>query len=508
MLTFSNTKFRLCEELTVAIDALQLHDHDLIVLLGHNGSGKTALARALAGELPLISGEVKLTESDGEALEGKALERNALGYRAQLVSFEGQQELFEADYNLRNSDATTAKEEQGLLAQDLLEGLDPKSVHEAVVALNLAPLLQRPIRTLSGGEGRKILLARALGAKPDLLIFDCPFDALDVESRKQLLEIIGYIHKFYREPMVLIVNRPDEIPSELTALGLISDLSLTKLDTREALLQDPEAQALLYCGSLPPVALPEPPAQFAVKLADPNAPIVALNKVNITYDRPVLKDLTFTVNPGEHWQIVGPNGAGKSTLLSLITGDNPLVYVNDVTVFGYKRGTGESIWDIKKCYGYVSGALHLDYRVSSPVLHVVLSGFYDSIGLYQQPGDHELAVARSWLKLVGLEHDEMKSFKALSFGQQRMLLIVRSLVKQPPLLILDEPLQGLDAYGRALVRSFITYIIERGKTSILFVSHHEEDAPAGINHRLTFVRDDDGVNYHIVQEALNLSRPD
>ena len=203
MLTFSNAKFRLSDELTVSIDALQLNDHDLIVLLGHNGSGKTALARALAGELPLTSGEVKL-----EGAESGAAGTNALGYRAQLVSFEGQQELFEADYNMRNSDATTAKEEQGLLAQDLLEGLDPKSVHEAVVALNLAPLLNRPIRTLSGGEGRKILLARALGAKPDLLIFDCPFDALDVESRKQLLEIICYIHKFYRETIVLIVNLP------------------------------------------------------------------------------------------------------------------------------------------------------------------------------------------------------------------------------------------------------------------------------------------------------------
>ena len=313
MLTFSNAKFRLSDELTVSIDALQLNDHDLIVLLGHNGSGKTALARALAGELPLTSGEVKL--EGAQAAESGAAETNALGYRAQLVSFEGQQELFEADYNMRNSDATTAKEEQGMLAQDLLEGLDPKSVHEAVVALNLAPLLNRPIRTLSGGEGRKILLARALGAKPDLLIFDCPFDALDVESRKQLLEIIGYIHKFYREPIVLIVNRPDEIPAELTSLGLISDLSLAKLDTRDALLQDPEAKALLYCGTLPPVALPEPPAQFAIKLADPNAPIVALNKVNITYDRPVLKDLTFIVNPGDHWQILSTS----TTLRSLAT---------------------------------------------------------------------------------------------------------------------------------------------------------------------------------------------
>ena len=228
---------------------------------------------------------------------------------------------------------------------------------------------------------------------------------------------------------------------------------------------------------------------------------MSLKHVNITYNRPVLQDLTFTVNPGEHWQITGPNGAGKSTLLSLITGDNPLVYVNDVTVCGIKRGSGESIWDIKKYFGYVSGSLHLDYRVSAPVINVVLSGFYDSIGLYQHPGDEELKLARQWLKLINLANKEHVSFKTLSFGQQRLLLIVRALVKNPPLLILDEPLQGLDAYGRALVRGFLTYFMEHGRTSLLFVSHHQEDAPAGITHRLSFVRHNDGT-YSIEQVKL------
>ena len=295
-------------------------------------------------------------------------------------------------------------------------------------------------------------------------------------------------------------RRPDEIPADLTALGIISDLSITKLDSREIIEQDEEARALLYCGALPQVELPKAPAKLAL-MPIKDGPVVQLKHVNITYARPVLQDLNFTVNPGEHWQITGPNGAGKSTLLSLITGDNPLVYANDVTVFGIKRGSGESIWDIKKYYGYVSGSLHLDYRVSAPVINVVLSGFYDSIGLYQRPGDEELKLARQWLKLIGLSDKEHQSFKTLSFGQQRLLLIVRALVKNPPLLILDEPLQGLDAFGRALVRAFITYIMEHGRTSVLFVSHHQEDAPQGITHRLSFVPAGGG-NYTVVQEKL------
>ncbi len=482
MITFDQAVFRLSDKLQVTIPSLQLRPHDLIVLIGQNGSGKSVVARAVAGELPLISGSAPQH------------------VHAELVSFEKQQQLFEADYDMRNTDNGTAKDEIGITAADLLTGMDPKSVSEAIAALHAGLLIQRPIRTLSGGEGRRILLIKALGAKPDLLVFDTPFDALDVQTRADLLEIISYVHKNYALPIVLIVNRPDEIPADLTALGIISDLSITKLDSREIIEQDEEARALLYCGALPQVELPKAPAKLAL-MPIKDGPVVQLKHVNITYARPVLQDLNFTVNPGEHWQITGPNGAGKSTLLSLITGDNPLVYANDVTVFGIKRGSGESIWDIKKYYGYVSGSLHLDYRVSAPVINVVLSGFYDSIGLYQRPGDEELKLARQWLKLIGLSDKEHQSFKTLSFGQQRLLLIVRALVKNPPLLILDEPLQGLDAFGRALVRAFITYIMEHGRTSVLFVSHHQEDAPQGITHRLSFVPAGGG-NYTVVQEKL------
>ena len=482
MLDFDNAKFYLTDKLTVSIPKLTLKPHDLIVLIGQNGSGKSAIARALAGELKLLSGTAPQ------------------GVHTELVSFEKQQQLFEADYDMRNTDNGTAKEEIGITGEDLLQGLDVKSVNEAIIALNAAALIKRPIRTLSGGEGRRMLLIKALGAKPDFLIFDTPFDALDVATRKNLLEIIDYVHRNYELPIVLIVNRPDEIPQDLTALGIIADLSIVKLDSKEKIEQDEEARTLLFCGNLEMQDLPKAPGKLAL-LPLRDGPLVSLKHVNITYNRPVLQDLTFTVNPGEHWQITGPNGAGKSTLLSLITGDNPLVYVNDVTVCGIKRGSGESIWDIKKYFGYVSGSLHLDYRVSAPVINVVLSGFYDSIGLYQHPGDEELKLARQWLKLINLANKEHVSFKTLSFGQQRLLLIVRALVKNPPLLILDEPLQGLDAYGRALVRGFLTYFMEHGRTSLLFVSHHQEDAPSGITHRLSFVPHNDGT-YSIEQVKL------
>lgn len=482
MITFHNAQYPLSKYLTVSIPDLRLQDHSLVVLLGQNGSGKSAIARALSGEIALGSGEAPQN------------------LHVELVSFEKQQALFEADYEMRNSDALTAEEEQGILVKQLFSDSDLKALNEAIVAFGIARLLDRPIRTLSGGEGRKVLLVKALSSIPDLLVLDTPFDALDVESRQSLLEVIDYIHRNYTVPIVLIVNRPDEIPEEIEALGLISHLSITKLGPRAEMEADPEAQALLFCTSLPNVELPPTPQQFAL-LALRDDVIVDLKDINITYDRPIFKHLNFKVQKGEHWQIVGPNGAGKSTLLSLITGDNPLVYANDVTVFGMKRGSGESIWDVKRYYGVVSGQLHLDYRVSAPVINVILSGLYDSIGLYQQPKGDELRIARMWLKLIGLEQDEKTSFKSLSFGQQRLLLIARAMIKNPPLLILDEPLQGLDASARALVKAFLSYIMKNGHTSVLFVSHHKEDAPDGITNILTFVPR--GTEYDIVQERLS-----
>ena len=285
-------------------------------------------------------------------------------------------------------------------------------------------------------------------------------------------------------------------------MGIISDCKIVKLASFEEIEQDEDAKMLLGYANVPDVTLPEAPEKAKLPEIEGDV-IVSLKDVNIEYQRKVLDHLYFEVRKGQHWHIMGPNGAGKSTLLSLITGDNPLVYTNDVTVFGYKRGSGESIWDIKKYYGLVSGALHLDYRVNGPVINVVLSGFYDSIGLYSKVSDEEITIARRWLEIAGLSDKEDVGFKSLSFGQQRLVLIIRALVKNPPLLILDEPLQGLDSYARALVKSFISYAMHNGNTSILFVSHHQEDLPEGFTNRLSFVRIGNEQNFKVVQETLN-----
>ncbi len=481
-LVFNDAVFAVNDYFTPKIKNLTINPNDIIVLLGGNGSGKTSISKALNQDLKLLSGNIPSH------------------YKSSLVAFEKQIELFNEDFKLRNNDNANDSEALGLTPNKLFSEIKNDELNSFIDFFNIRDLLDKPIRTLSGGEGRKVLIVKALSEHTDLIIFDTPFDALDFKSRGELLKLIEEIPQKYQIPVVLIVNRPQEIPSNLTAIGIIKNLELSSLKSSDEIKKDHDICALINVQNYQEIKLPPPPKKFLVNQFSGEV-LVDMKKVNIKYqDKTVFDNLDFKVNRHEHWLITGPNGAGKSTLLSLITGDNPLVYTNDITVFGFKRGQGESIWDIKKYYGVVSGALHLDYRVSAPAINVVLSGFYDSIGLYKQPTDEELKIAKAYLNLAGLLSSQRKSFKQLSFGEQRVLLIIRALVKMPPLLILDEPLQGLDGFARARVLSFISSILKQDNTSILYVTHHKEDIPDGFTNKLSFVKKDDV--FDVLQEKI------
>lgn len=253
----------------------------------------------------------------------------------------------------------------------------------------ITPLLDRRFKYLSTGETRKTLLCQALMSEPDLLILDEPFDGLDVASRQQLAERLASLHQS-GITLVLVLNRFDEIPEFVQFAGVLADCTLAETGAKEELLQQALVAQLAHSEQLEGVQLPEPDEPSARHALPANEPRIVLNNGVVSYnDRPILNNLSWQVNPGEHWQIVGPNGAGKSTLLSLITGDHPQGYSNDLTLFGRRRGSGETIWDIKKHIGYVSSSLHLDYRVSTTVRNVILSGYFDSIGIYQAVSDRQ-----------------------------------------------------------------------------------------------------------------------
>ncbi|MFX2579373.1 molybdate ABC transporter ATP-binding protein ModF [Enterobacter quasiroggenkampii] len=487
-LHISQGTFRLSDTRTLTIADLTLRAGESWAFVGTNGSGKSALARALAGELNLLKGEY---QSDFTRLT--------------RLSFEQLQKLVSDEWQRNNTDLLSPGEDDtGRTTAEIIQNevKDPARCERLAEQFGITPLLDRRFKYLSTGETRKTLLCQALMSQPELLILDEPFDGLDVQSRAQLASLLASLNQ-QEYTLVLVLNRFDEIPDFIQHAGVLADCNLTETGEKTALLKQALIAQLAHSEQLDGITLPEPDAPSARHALDPHQPRIVLRDGVVSYDdRPILNRLSWTVNPGEHWQIVGPNGAGKSTLLSLITGDHPQGYSNDLTLFGRRRGSGETIWDIKKHIGYVSSSLHLDYRVSTTVRNVILSGYFDSIGIYQAVSDKQHKLAQQWLDILGMDNRVADApFHSLSWGQQRLALIVRALVKHPTLLILDEPLQGLDPLNRQLIRRFVDVLISEGETQLLFVSHHAEDAPSCITHRLEFVPD--GEHYRYLQSKID-----
>lgn len=487
-LHISQGTFRLSDTRTLTIADLTIRAGESWAFVGTNGSGKSALARALAGELPLLKGECQ-----GDFT------------RLTRLSFEQLQKLVSDEWQRNNTDLLSPGEEDtGRTTAEIIqdEVKDPARCQRLAERFGITALLNRRFKYLSTGETRKTLLCQALMSEPELLILDEPFDGHDVQSRAQLAALLESLNQ-QGYTLVLVLNRFDEIPDFIQHAGVLADCNLTETGEKTALLKQALIAQLAHSEQLDGITLPEPDAPAARHALDPHQPRIVLRDGMVSYDdRPILNRLSWTVNPGEHWQIVGPNGAGKSTLLSLITGDHPQGYSNDLTLFGRRRGSGETIWDIKKHIGYVSSSLHLDYRVSTTVRNVILSGYFDSIGIYQAVSDKQHKLAQQWLDILGMDTRIADApFHSLSWGQQRLALIVRALVKHPTLLILDEPLQGLDPLNRQLIRRFVDVLISEGETQLLFVSHHAEDAPSCITHRLEFVPD--GEHYRYLQSKID-----
>ncbi|MDF7680643.1 molybdate ABC transporter ATP-binding protein ModF [Enterobacteriaceae bacterium ESL0689] len=481
-LQISQGVFYLSANKTLTIAHLAIAAGESWAFVGSNGSGKSALARVLSREITRFSGQYENHFS-----------------RIARLSFEQLQKLVGDEWQRNNTDLLSpGEEDSGRTTAEIieLEHQDPARCATLAELFGITHLLPRRFKYLSTGETRKTLLCQTLMTQPDLLILDEPFDGLDVASRQQLAGILATLNE-QGITVILVLNRFSDIPDFVRFAGVLADCTLSEYGEKNSLLNQALIAQLAHSEKLEGITLPEPDLPAAGQVLADDTPRVILRDGMVSYnDKPVIQHLNWTVNPGEHWQIVGPNGAGKSTLLSLITGDHPQGYSNDLTLFGRRRGSGETIWDIKKHIGYVSSLLHLEYRVSTTVRNVILSGYFDSIGIYQAVSDRQRQLVQRWLDILGIDATTADApFHTLSWGQQRLALIVRALVKHPTLLILDEPLQGLDPLNRQLVRRFIDVLIQQGNTQLLFVSHHREDAPACITHRLIFIPDENGYSY-------------
>ena len=438
-----------------------------IALVGPNGAGKSRLVDILIGRWPLLMNEVKY-HFPSSVSDMVCDNIKYLTFRDSYGDADGTF-YYQQRWNSQDMETTP-------LVRELLPEASNETLRKTLFDLfGLEEFLDKHIVLLSSGELRKFQLTKALISSPSVLILDNPFIGLDTPTRDLLRDLLEKMIKVMHLHVILVLSREDEIPDFITHVVPVEDLVCG--------MKEP------HCPQSSDAEQNESKIFESIQEDEQKDEIVHLNKVSIRYgDRTILNELDWTVRKGEKWALTGENGSGKSTLLSLICADNPQSYACDISLFGRKRGTGESIWEIKKHIGYVSPEIHRAYLKNMPAIDIVASGLHDSVGLYVRPKPEQRSVCEKWMNVFGIGELKDSSFLQLSSGEQRLVLLARAFVKEPDLLILDEPLHGLDTSNRKLVKEIIdTYARKEGKTMIM-VSHYPEEFPSCITHSLHLKR--------------------
>jgi molybdate transport system ATP-binding protein len=434
--------------------SFEIGAEDCLAVVGPMGSGKTTLAKALSGRL-FRKGEVWFQGSFVLYVEQQHHFKN----RSNISEFYLQQRFNSAD----SEDSYTVREE--------LAELD---VAEYVTMFKLEGLLDKPLLQLSNGENKRLQIVKALGQRPDWLLLDNPYLGLDVAGRAVLsaglsqlqAQGIRFILFLSGGDIPEFVNRVYRLRRDVPVIPKLKH-------------QDEHFNPMLQHGERN-----NNPGLQPGDLGD--SPIVSLRNVTIRYgSKTILDQFSWTINRGERWVLKGPNGAGKSTLLSLITADNPQSYAQDITLFGRKRGTGESIWDIKRNIGYVSPEMHLYFKETGTSFAVVASGLFDLLGVTRKVNEQQTEQVDACLAMFGLGYLRDRPFHTLSTGEQKMILIARAFVKNPPLLILDEPCQGLDQEQVQRVKDVIDHLAATSDMTLIFVSHYLEDVPSCVTKEIS-----------------------
>ncbi|MCX2480895.1 ATP-binding cassette domain-containing protein [Pedobacter sp. MC2016-15] len=435
------------------------------LLRGASGTGKTSLAKAIAG-LIKFDGKIDINFDQQNSLPAVA---HYVANWYQFKDLEGQSNFYYQQRYNKQAEETTATVRAELENYGKNHQLDFADAEKLVAALGFSELLNSTLIQLSSGEHKKLQLVEALWFRPQLLIMDQPYNGLDKLSRKHLNSLLEEISEGGTQ--LILISNDRELPAVINCFAEIRDGQVHVTDAAHI----PDFK--LETDRPVPEFLREGPVSKTES-------IVHMNDVNISYgDKQVLKNINWEVKAGEKWLLQGHNGSGKSTLLSLITGDHPQAYANDFSLFGHRRGSGESIWDIKKRMGLISPELQWYFDASATVRDSIISGFFDSSGLFRTPTYTQSTQADELIHYFGLTEYKNTLINQLPLGKQRLAFLARTIIKNPELLILDEPCQGLDQHQAQHFNKLVDELCSNG-TTLIYVGHFESQLPACIEKRI------------------------
>lgn len=461
MILVTNLTVKRNDQVILSDISFSLGANEHLAIIGNAASGKTTLGKAIANKiffegkvnffLPQLPKIVFIEQQHG--LKNK-VNTTDMYYQQRFNSFDAEDTITVHEYFLNHQRAL-----------------------EIIGELNLEYLLHRPLIQLSNGENKKIQLAKHLSENPDIIILDNPFLGLDIDTRK-FLNL--YLNKLSKEGKIcILITSPLEIPDFINRVLELRAGKMMFFETR---------QNYIYQQSKKQFNTPihnKPIPTNHLYIYDDFSHAVDMKDVNIKYGEvKLLEQINWTIKRGERWHLKGHNGAGKSTLLSLITGDNPQAYAINLSLFDRRRGTGESIWDIKKKIGFLSPELHLYYEKTTTFSNTIGSGFFDSIGLFQKLTESQQNLVDEWIECIGCKNLKDKYLYELSISQQRMALLTRAFIKNPPLLILDEPCQGLDQIQKKDMLELIDAVCQDPAKTLIYVSHYDDEIPRCITKSL------------------------